>query len=480
MNKTKLNCSQLLETLRLNDEFIRSVKPKAKRRQYRAAFNWLNLAQNSKVVVENESSDFRQAQGFLEAIYHFCEAQDYTASIQVLEAQIESPISNVPDMPLHSYLLYKGQGSQLLKTVDMIIGGLQDEDSGKCFLKMLKAKAAESLGQRSLAVQIYEDICKREAPQSKEYIEAFTRLAGCQIQMGLYQVGVPNLENALSSIENMRQDASDPLFTELKTDILEGLAFYRMITGAFSEAFDLFGEVFRLRQQSGMTTGLLVPLAHQGIILRKSAVPRQHLVKILLVNTLRLFGLRWFSNMLYNKLCQPLKYTIEQNYERAENLLQQAYSLCEETENENPKSWIAHHLAWVIINRGQAPLAEEQALEALKIYEAIEDQKGISDCYEQLGRIYLAKDKLRLNDAEFCSNQALNIRQNIDSFHGVSSSILTLSFVYWHKGEYLKSFQFLIKATHSYYQIGILNMTRIFAILTLFSVWTVGDRDWTA
>jgi tetratricopeptide (TPR) repeat protein len=476
MNKIQLNSSQLIKKLGLDDKILYSVKQGAKRRQYIAAFNWLNRTQNLKLIVKNKSSDFSQAQGFLEAIYHLCEAQDYAASIQVLEAEIESSISNVPDMPLYSYLLYNGQGNQLLKTVNMILDGLQDEESGKYFLKMLKAKAAESLGDRRLAVQIYENICKREPPQSREYIEAFARLAGCQVQMGQYQVGVPNLENALSSIENEGQDT----FTELKTDLLEGLAFYTMTTGSFSKAFDLFGDVFRLRQQNGMMTGLIVPLAHQGIVLRKSSVPRQHLVKILLVNILRLFGLRWFSNVLYKRLCQPLNSTINQNYERAENLLRQAYSLCEEIENENAKSWITHHLAWVIINRGQATLAEEPTLNALQRYEAIEDQKGISDCYEQLGRIYLTKDRLRLNEAEACLNQSFNIRQNINNLHGTASSILSLSFLYWHKGNYLKSLQFLIKATHSYYGIGMLSMNRILGILTLFSVWTVGDRDWTA
>ncbi|MCC3500396.1 MAG: tetratricopeptide repeat protein [Microcoleus sp. PH2017_15_JOR_U_A] len=476
MNEAKLNSSQLIKKLGLNNKFIRSVKPRSKRIQYRAAFNWLNLAQNSKEMVKNESSDFSQAQMFLEAIYHLCEAQDYIASIQVLESEIEIPLSNVPKMPLHSYLLYNGQGNQLLKTVDTILEGLQDEESSKCFLRMLKAKAAESLGDRSLAVQIYEDICKREPPQSREYIEAFARLAGCQVQMGQYQVGVPNIENALKYIENAGQDT----FTELKSDLLEGLAFYTMNTGSFSEAFDLFGEVFRLRQQNGMMTGLIGPLAHQGIVLRKSSVPRQHLLKILLVNTLRLFGLSWLSNALYNRLCQPLNSTIDRNYERAENLLRQAYSLCEEIENENAKAWIAHHLAWVIINRGQATLAEEEALNALKRYEAIEDRRGISDCYEQLGRIYLAKDRLRLHEAEACLNQALNIRQNINNFHGTASSILSLSFLYWHKGNYIKSLQFSIEATHSYYRIGMLNVNRIIGILTLFSVWTVGNRDWTA
>lgn len=85
MNKIQLNSSQLIKKLGLDDKILYSVKQGAKRRQYIAAFNWLNRTQNLKLIVKNKSSDFSQAQGFLEAIYHLCEAQDYAASIQVLE-----------------------------------------------------------------------------------------------------------------------------------------------------------------------------------------------------------------------------------------------------------------------------------------------------------------------------------------------------------------------------------------------------------
>jgi tetratricopeptide (TPR) repeat protein len=480
MSETRIESGPLIQQLGLNDKLIQSKKRSAKRGQYRAAFNWLKFShQNTTVVVENESSDARKVQGFLEAIHHLCEAQDYAASTQILKAQIGSPISKVSDMALHSYLLYKGQGRQLIESINMILEGLQNEDS-LYFLRILKAAAAESLGQRRLAVEIYEDICEKKSPQSKEYLEALARLACCQIQMGQYQAGVPNLHKALSFIKEMEENDSTPLLSELKIDLMEGLAFYRMNTGSFDEAFNLFGKALRLREQKGLATELVRPLTHQGIILRKSAIPRQHLLKILMVNMLRLVGLRGLANVFYRKLCEPLKLSIDQSYERAEHLLRRAHGICKESENENAISWIDHHLAWVIINRGQASLAEEQALKALYRYEAIEDQRGVSDCHEQLGRIYLTKNKFCLEAAEISFNQSLSIRENIESLHGIASSTLNLSFLYWHKGKRLQSLHFLVKATRAYHKSGILNLNRIFGILLLFSVWTVGERDWTA
>jgi hypothetical protein len=270
--------------------------------------------------------------------------------------------------------------------------------------------------------------------------------------------------------------------SNIKYDLIEQLAFYKMNSGSFDEAFDLFGEVFCYRQNNNINTKLVSPLGHQGIILRKSAVPKKQLIKILLVNSSCLFKSRKITNLLYEKFCQPLKFTINQNYRKSENLLRQASMLCDDTGNENAKSWITHHLSWVLLNSNKSHLAEEQALIAINQYKINGDQRGQADCHEQLGRIYLTKDNLNLHKAEFHLNQSLDIRKSTDNLnlHGVASSTLSLSFLYWHQKEHLKSLYFMIKSAKSYQQIKMLSVVRILAILTLFSIWTVGDRDWTA
>jgi tetratricopeptide (TPR) repeat protein len=337
----------------------------------------------------------------------------------------------------------------------------------------------EKFGQRSEALKIYQNICDGQLPQSKEYLEALSRLAGCQIQMGNYEAGIPNLENALSVIETFSQTHSDLQLTELKTQLLENLALYRMNAGRFDEAFNLFGEVFNLREQNQLVTGQVQPLAHQGILLRKSAAPRQYLASLLVVNSLRLLKLNWLATPLQAQLCQPFMLRITQNYERAEELLGQAYRLCEELKDENAAAWIAHHIAWVTINRGEAASAEEYARIALEQYEHSGDQRGISDCHEQLGRIYLAKGRQYLDEAEYHFNQSLTIRKSIINLHGMASSTLNFAFLYWHKGHYLQSIRHLIQGMQGYRQIHLLSFSRVLAILTLFSVWTAGNRDWT-
>ncbi len=310
MNLTRFNNYRLLKNIGLNDESISSMLPGSKRRHYRAVLNWLNRNPDSQITMEYQFSDVGEAEGLTEAIYHLCQAQDYASSIQVLETQIQSSISTIPDMSFYSYLLYKGKGSELLENLDLILRGLNDRDDKRVFLIMVKGKALESLGERIKAVQIYQEICNTYMPHTREYIEAFAHIAGCQIQMGQYQRGLPNLNYALNLIEDEIVKNSDTLLTELKVELMEGLALHHMITGRFHDAFDLFGQVFSIRKESGMTPGLISPLGHQGIILRKNAVSRQYIIKMLLVNILKLIGCKWISNILYNKLCKPFRFTI--------------------------------------------------------------------------------------------------------------------------------------------------------------------------
>jgi hypothetical protein len=446
---------------------------------YRAASNWLKQARKN---TNNEFSDLKKSNCCVEAIYHLLQIQDFVTGIQVLKVNIDIPNSNSPIMPLHEYLLYQGEGGKLLKTMEIIYEIIDTNKYEVHFLSITRAKAAESLGQRSLAAQIYENICKNEPLESNNHIEALAHLANCRIQMGQYQIGVPILKNTLKLVDDMNKDGADYFWSNIKYDLIEQLAFYRMNSGSFDEAFNLFGEVFRYRRSKGLYTKLVSPLGHQGIILRKSAISKKQLIIILLVNLSCLLMPIKITNLLYEKFYQPLKTSINQNYQKAEDLLRQAYKLCDDTGNENAKSWIAHHLSWVLLNSNQSYLAEEQALIAIKQYKINGDQRGQADCHEQLGRIYLTKNNLNLRKSEFHLNQSLDLRKSIDNFnlHGVASSTLSLSFLYWHQKKYLKSLYFMVKSARAYQRINMLSIARILAIITLFSVWTVGDRDWTA
>jgi tetratricopeptide (TPR) repeat protein len=472
--------SNIFSKIGLTNKFIRSLKEIVQRSNYRAALNWLNYSQNGKLAMDCNTSEPQQIKGFLEAIHHLCEVDNPVASIEILREKIQTAAAALPNLPLHEYLLYKGQSKQLSIVTDKILNLIKSETTDKKFLKIIKARAFDSLGDREIAIQLYEDVCSESNLESREYLEAYSRLAISQIQMGGYQTGVVNLDRALNNINSIDGYRSDSLLRGIESELVENLAFYQMNIGCFDKALTLYDEVIRLRESNGITNKLVFPLAHKGIVLRKSAVSRKYLIQILAINILYLLNIPWLPKFLRQKLSYGSKQIIDRNYENAENALSRAYELCEELQDDNSKSWIAHHLAWTSVNRGQSILAADKALTALDCYQAIEDRRGISDCYEQLGRIYLTKDMFDIHKAENCFEQSLQIRQDIKNYHGVASSTLNFSFLYWHQGLYYKSFDFLKKAMQAYHKIGILNTNRVFANLALFSVWTVGDRDWTA
>jgi tetratricopeptide (TPR) repeat protein len=197
------------------------------------------------------------------------------------------------------------------------------------------------------------------------------------------------------------------------------------------------------------------------------------------VNCLHFLQLHGFAKLLFDKLVFPLRAKLNENYSNAEQLFKNACDLSDEIGDKNAKSWVSHHLAWVLINKGQASLAEDYALEALETYKVVQDQRGISDCHEQLGRIYLAMDNQNSEKIAFHFQQSLDIRNEIQNFHGAASSILNFAFLYWHTRQYLKSFNYLLKGMKKYREMGLLNSKRFLTIIILFSVWTVGKQDWT-
>jgi hypothetical protein len=474
MNK---NIHQIINTIGLNDDFIKSVQVKSIRTSYTAVFNWLSLAGMENGSKDNPTLNSSQLDYIVEAIYHLYQLQEYTFISCILTANITTNDSST--IVLYKYLLRQGKGEKTFDIINMVLNKIKKPRDEIYLFKIIKAQAAESFGNRVLAKHIYEEICENEPPHSKNHIEGLASLARCEIQMGQYKLGVPRLEYIRELTSILDSSGSDLFLNKIKSNSTEDLAFYQMNNGLFREAFDLFGEVFYYRENNEDTTGLVSPLGHQGIILRKNAVSKAQLVKILIVNISRLLKLSKLSNLLERKLCYPSRNIIEQNYKKSEDLLQKAFDICNKNDDENAKAWVSHHLSWVFLNSKKSQ-AEELSLISIKQYEINGDQRGISDCHEQLGRIYLTRNSLNIQKAEFHLNQSFNIRHKINNLHGLASSILSLSFLYWHQKQHRKSLLFMTKSAKAYQQIGMLNLVRILAILTLFSVWTVGDRDWTA
>jgi tetratricopeptide (TPR) repeat protein len=268
MSDISLLAPLIRDETEINKDFLHSIPRGAKRRQYRAASNYLRRAKVLLIAVDNLLLESRRADSLLEAIHHLCEAQDYDMCLGTLSSLVDQKTN----LSLYAHLLYRGKSQQLLDLVELLLSRFQSVDDRQYFLKILKAKSFESLGQRIEAIRVYEKICAEEPPESLEYVEAFSRLAGCQVQIGKYDIGIPNVEDALERLEKL-----DFRRVDIEADLMENMAFYRMTSGNLDEASRLFGAVFKLREKERIVTSLVNPLGHQGIVFRKRAASQKYL-----------------------------------------------------------------------------------------------------------------------------------------------------------------------------------------------------------
>jgi tetratricopeptide (TPR) repeat protein len=300
---------------------------------------------------------------------------------------------------------------------------------------MLQGRALAAISNcAEQACHVFEQICLTSSVDSDIYIEAIARLGIRKVGSGIYQKGIPNLKKSLQFLEN--HPRQNLLLIDLKTDILETLAYYEMNCSRFDRAIELYEEVIDLRHQHNIIHKTISPLVHQGIILRR-----------------------------------------KKDYERAIELLKKAKKITQVIPNQNNPVFIDHHLGYVYLNQGNIDLAEKCCESSLQGYKNIENDRGISDCYEQLGFICLAKNKF--DDSEKYFEKALNTRISIGNIHGAASSVLDLALISWHKKRYLIAIKFLLQGFKYYYELGILNRIRFTRMLNLAYVWTLGKRNWT-
>lgn len=174
-------------------------------------------------------------------------------------------------------------------------------------------------------------------------------------------------------------------------------------------------------------------------------------------------------------MCTP----IEENYELAAQRLSEAALIANKFKYYHGFLWATHHLAWVYLDQGNIAQAEEQCKIALEGNIRMDTRRGIADCYEQWGVINLAKGSKYITLAEENLEKSLNIRKSVNNPHGVASSLTYLALVSACDKLYIKALKLIIKSCFIYCQIGVLNITRLIRIITLFYSWLIRKKTLT-
>lgn len=414
----------------------RLSKPRWKGSHYRAIVNWLIYYKPT-----NSTSDLEKVKGYIEALYHLATVQSYKPIDLILNKVIEVSVENEITLPLFDYLMYIGSSQLLLDIIQEIIDKFSYSELTQIdFLAFLRARAISGVGNLTEACKLCNDLYEKLSPEDEIYVEVLTSLGGYQIQSGKYSEGEENLLMALSIVKNLTEEKQQTdkklKLLRIETDIYESLAFYYMNRSRFKDGLAMYSKVSEMRKESGDYYKLISPLVHRGIILRR------------------------------------MKF-----YDEAISCLMEAQSRAQDFQDQNGIIWSAHHLGWVFLNCQKLALAEFQCKKALEGYKLRGDQRGISDSYEQMALIYLAKDEIF--EAEKNIQLAINIRRNIGNQHGIASCTMSLALIAWHKRHYWEFFKYLALGFQGYYKIGVLNRIRLFRILNLSYVWTLGKRNWT-
>jgi tetratricopeptide (TPR) repeat protein len=438
LSLTEISIDSIFDTLKLNSNFFRTL-PRFKKVNYQATIKFLN-----DYKTQSKEQSQKQVKDCLETLYHLGQIPEWELIDSVLINILKLPIYLNPavtnlSLPVAEYLLFQGSYQTLINTTKELINTLKNSTHINHVL-LLKARALAGLNQEPTQIfQILKTIAINSHPESLQHLEANCHLAMYQVGLGHYQEGIISLQNLLTIINHKLQNKflSDyQIIYELKTEILEILAYYEMNRSNFTKASQIYDEVITLRQELGLIHKMINPQVHQGIILRRNS-----------------------------------------QYEQGIKILTNAQEQAKLINNLDAQTFIAHHLAYIYLNQGNVTQAKPLAKIAFEGYQKLDNFRGISDCYEQLGLINLAENNF--DEAQQNFQIALTMRQSISNLHGAASCLLDLALAYWHQKRIIKSIIFLFKGFYAYAKLGILNKVRLRRMLKLAYTWTFGKRDWT-
>lgn len=151
------------------------------------------------------------------------------------------------------------------------------------------------------------------------------------------------------------------------------------------------------------------------------------------------------------------------------DLLQAAMKTAREIDNEESLIWISHHLAWALRIEKKYKEAKEHGLISLEGYRKINDNRGINDCHELFGWIYI--DEGRINNAINEFETSLKWREQNDRHQGMASCMLGLAVAYLRKGKLIKCIKMICTGLQLYRKAGILNWTRIYRMLNFTRIF---------
>lgn len=118
-----------------------------------------------------------------------------------------------------------------------------------------------------------------------------------------------------------------------------------------------------------------------------------------------------------------------------------------------------HHTAWVHLNMQLYDQAINEAKGSQRLFQAINDPRGESDCDEQLGEIYQAMGNYA--QSRFHYECCTNLRLQLDNKQGLASVSRRLARLNIRQHKYLQGIFYLLHSCILYAKTGMLNKARL-------------------
>jgi tetratricopeptide (TPR) repeat protein len=418
---------RILSSIGILVEDIRLI-PRERRTYY------INITQLLRKI-EEDYTHKEKVDRYIDILKYLCQTKDFVPIQNILHIPIElTEINPNIKTTLVNYLLDYGFSVKLYVICRMILDSFQNENIDLLKIEFYLVTAKSASLDRISRCQLLEDFRKKVSNNFLISINVLNSLAFKQFDIGNYTEASKNFKTILNRIEQQEKsnNISVPQNNEnyvniqkIKSDVLEGLARIEMIIYKFKNALELYNQVILIRQKYNFLYELLSPLVHQGVI--------------------------------YKKL---------KEYDSAIDYLIKAKEIAIKINNKGSIEWVNHHLAYVLMLQKKYDIAEELARECLEQAVLEERDNEMGDFYEQMGLIKLAKK----NNLEAINYFELSLfaRQRVENKHGEASSLNHLSVSLFRAGNYIKSFIRVKKAMIIFYNLKILNLKRLYRIISLF------------
>jgi tetratricopeptide (TPR) repeat protein len=325
------------------------------------------------------------------------------------------------------YLRKRGLDRELLQWCEdsLLACRLLQQNPG--WILLHRGGAQNRLGQWEDAKESF--IAATEASENYDthlYAKATLELGRLLLNQGYYKRALTLLAEAEGLLDAPSQYESRVI---AKSEV----AAYHLNRGELDKALALYKEADQLRRQAGANQSSDHTLMMLGVVYRKKG-----------------------------------------NHDLAIDYLQKLLARGETQGNQGAVAPAAHHLAWTYLNMGELAEARYYCGQAMALYEEMDDPRGVSDGYEQLGLILLTEG--HYEDAVAHLGTSLRMREQLGNQQGAASSLRRLALARWQMGERLSAAREMRASLKIYWQIGVLSRQRLFKIWREFFKWWTERR----